>query len=496
MAGENIRTVKIKVGLFSLAGLALIGVITVFVNDRPFWWRGCELVHVNIEDATGLKTKSPIRSLGLQIGYLHSVELFQQQVRLGICITAPVEVLPDTRAYVKGEGFLGDKFVELKPVKYVGQSRDETLNDAAPSQTSTPAPAQTWAPSRPIHPLLWAMGWGVDAAWAAKTNVNVAEAKDSRKEIPVGEKSQDVQELVNEVNGLVGELSVLTNNLKTSLNPVDMQRTMQKLNRTLENAAKTLSPEGNLTTTAQRALAKLEDAIEQMRDMVTRINQGEGSVGMVINDPSYAEELRDALRNLNSLLSKVSGVRFQVDVGAEALPAYSDARGWFRLGIWPSADRYYLLGLSVDPRGKTNVLDVTTTAGTASTTTRSVTTEQGGILLTAMLGKVFWHRLDFSAGIYHGDATLGVAFNLGPQTNEELLRVEAQGFSGADGRGGHQFDGRANAIWFPSQSPYLKTIYIRGGVDSVRQVNGKFSYSVGAGISFNDRDIKMLFALR
>src|ERR1041385_3553285 len=111
---------RIRVGIFTLATLGLIGAITVFVNDKPFWWRPCQLVHINIEDATGLKMKSPIRSLGLQIGYLRTVAPSETYVPLGICITAPVEILPATRAYVRSEGFLGDKFVELKPVKYVG----------------------------------------------------------------------------------------------------------------------------------------------------------------------------------------------------------------------------------------------------------------------------------------------------------------------------------------------------------------------------------------
>src|SRR3954467_13556721 len=114
------NSTRFRVGIFTLLGLLLIGGATVFVNDQPYWWRPCQLVHISVEDATGLKSKSPVRSLGLEIGYLRSVELADSRVDLGICITAPVEVLPTTKAYIRGEGFLGDKFVELKPVRYLG----------------------------------------------------------------------------------------------------------------------------------------------------------------------------------------------------------------------------------------------------------------------------------------------------------------------------------------------------------------------------------------
>src|SRR3954466_14889318 len=117
---------RMKVGVFTVMGLLIIVGISILVNHRPYWWRPCQAVKINIEDATGLKTKSPIRSLGIEIGFLKTVELSETHVTLGICITAPVEVLPATRAYIRGEGFRGDKFVELKPVKYLGPTSRDT----------------------------------------------------------------------------------------------------------------------------------------------------------------------------------------------------------------------------------------------------------------------------------------------------------------------------------------------------------------------------------
>lgn len=88
------RATRFRVGVFVILGVALLGAITIFVNNTPFWWRSCERVLINVSDATGLKPKSEVRSLGLQIGYLESVELFEMHVKLSICITAPVKVLP------------------------------------------------------------------------------------------------------------------------------------------------------------------------------------------------------------------------------------------------------------------------------------------------------------------------------------------------------------------------------------------------------------------
>lgn len=479
---ESSVSTQLKVGLFTVLGLLLVGAVSVFVNDRPYWWRPCQLVHINVEDATGLKTKSPIKSLGLQIGYLRSVRLSETHVRLGICVTAPVEVLPSTRAYIKGEGFLGDKFVELKPVKYVGDAvEDGDAIEAAPE----PAPPRASGKGASLF-----LDWLMPSAYAAPP----ATAPRPSRDIPVGEKTQDVQRLVEQVDGLVSEMTDLTSNLKEAINPQELRKTMLQLNKTLENASRTLSPEGGLNTTAQRTLAKLEDAIEQLRDQMTRVNRGEGSVGMLLNDPTYADEIREAIRNVNRLLSKVAGVQFIVTLGAETIRVYDGTRGFFQMQIYPDPTRYYLIGLTFDPRGGLTVIDTTTESGGTSTRVRTTQVEQNRMLVTAMLGKIFWRRLDLSAGALHGDGVGSVGLRLGLNGLEEMFSVRADLYS----RGQiNPIDTRATVMLRPTiGSPYLSSLYFKGGLEGLRKVNGKVPYLFGAGITFSDQDIKLLFTLR
>ena len=301
---------RFKVGIFTLVGLFSVGALTVYVNDRPYWYRPCQLVHISVEDATGLKSKSAVRSLGLEIGYLQNVELAETHVRLGICITAPVEVLAATRAYIRGEGFLGDKFVELKPVKYLGgtQEPDKEPGDSkGDSKTSSRFKKikELWIPeaaaAEPQSVAVTPAASPVPAVTPAKTpTVSPQRSRTKRpgeREIPVGAGAGDMQAIVGRVDQLVGEMTHLTTNLKQAIRPEELRETMKQLNRALENASKTIAPEGSLNQTAQRSLAKLEDAIEQLRLIMTRINKGEGSVGMLLNDPVYAVEMREAIKN-------------------------------------------------------------------------------------------------------------------------------------------------------------------------------------------------------
>jgi len=541
------KTTQFKVGLFTLLGLFLIGGISIYVNHRPFWWRPCQLVKINVEDATGLKTKSPIRSLGLEIGFLRSVELTETHVTLGICITAPVEILPATRAYIRGEGFLGDKFVELKPVRYVGSAIEGTTAESggddsglqtpqnpphsefsiqsffgittasaadsvpvgSPPATTAPsnkgsAPGTAAAPAPAAPGTAAASGAAIAGstddtvnAGAVAPGTNGAPAANTRssrggREIPVGENSQDIQQLVNRVDSLVNEMTGLTQNLRQGLNPEEMRQTMRQLNKTLENASRTLSPEGGLNQTAQRTLAKLEDAIEQLRDMMTRVNRGEGSVGMLLNDPSYAQQIREALDNLNRLLNKAGHLRLVVDVGAQELVAYGGGRGFFQLGVWPSSDRYYLLGIAVDPRGKLTITQTTTIAGNQTTQTETQQNEINAFLLTGMLGKTFFYgRLDLSAGVLYGDGTASAMVNLGPPGWIDEFALRDDLYSLSNNRG---VADRVTATIHPIS--YFKDLYVNVGIEDFRKVNDKLNYLYGVGLRFDDEDIKFLLSLK
>jgi len=472
-ANEASRTTKLKTGIFTVAGLLFLGGLTVYINNRPFWWRTCEPVQVTVEDATGLKMKSPVKSLGLDIGYISDIGLVKAGVSLRVCVTAPVSVTAETKAYVRSEGFLGDRFLELKPVQYIGTH----FIEGGEEQNSSPSPVKDEKHSLRLKRVFFDL-FGVSDAGAT-------EARADTKSIPVGEKSTDMQ-------ALMGEMKALTTSLKESINPDEIRSTIRQLNKTLEDASKTLSPQGGLTQTAQRSLIKLEDAIEQMRDQMTRINQGQGSVGMVLNDPAYAEELKKALKAMNKLLGRASEMRLVMNLGIQQLNAFHAARATVQLAIYPKPDRYYRIGLDMDPRG-TYSQNITTTeiAGT-SNTVRSTVQQQGGFNFTVQFGKILKERFDVSVGLLRGDGAASFGVDLGPDSDLTQFQIRSDLYfrpKTINGTWTAQVDARMYLIYQP-----VSIFYLTGGVEGFRKVEGQFSGFYGAGMRFEDEDIKLLLS--
>jgi phospholipid/cholesterol/gamma-HCH transport system substrate-binding protein len=474
---------KLRTGIFSACALLFMATLTVYVNNRPFWWRACAPVQITVDDATGLKVKSPVRSLGLEIGYISDIGLVPNGVKIHICVTAPVEVVGTTKAYVRAEGFLGDRFLELKPVKYTGNHIMTSSDDKAPG-TPAEIPGVMESPhddhSSNVFRALQSI-FGMSSA-EAQENTN----KNQARTVPVGGDPADMQQVMSEMKDL-------TKSLKESINPEEIRGTIRQLNKTLEDASRALSPQGGLTATAQRSLIKLEDAIEQLRDQITRINQGQGSVGMLLNDPIYAEELKKALINMNHLLNRASEMRLEVSLALQQLSAYQGVRASFDVIIWPRPDRFYRLGISSDPRGRISQRTTTTTYnGTTDGPVTTTTTDQGGYQITAMVGKHLNRRLDISVGLLYGDGAAALNLNLGPHDNEEQIQLRSELYFRSRAEGSAWVsspDGRIYGIYQP-----YSIFYVSAGIEGFRTVSGSLSAFYGGGIRFDDEDIRLLLS--
>ncbi len=493
---EASTKIKLKVGVFVALGILFAGYMTVYVNDRPFWWRTCQSASITVDDATGLKKKSPVKSLGLEIGYIQNVDLAADGVRIQLCITAPVSIMPDTRYYVRAEGFLGDKFLELKPMKVEGNLEPANhLQKAEPPPNEMPTIVPTVTPVGGKSSAVWTTPPLRIAAMYLSRLSSVAEAQNiqgSSTEIPGGAKGADIQQVVNQMNSLMTEVKGVTTNLREALDPNEIKSAVKQLNKTLENASNALSPEGGLTNTARRALLKLEDAIEQARDQLTRVNQGKGSVGMVLNDPEYAEEAKKALKGINKILGRAADLRFVVSLAFDQLTAYDGSRGSFGLKIWPRPDRFYQIGIGTDPRGNIFQTTTTTEVGGVSTTVNSTRIERGGFALTAMVGTKLGKSLEVALGILNSDGVARAQFNLGWDEYRESLQLFTDLYF-------RPFT--ANGTWTVTPNARvgltvqpISIFTLSGGLEGVKTVGGKASYFFGAGIRFDDEDIKLLTA--
>ncbi|MDR3607139.1 MAG: hypothetical protein P4M08_07150 [Oligoflexia bacterium] len=311
----------------------------------------------------------------------------------------------------------------------------------------------------------------------------------SSREVPVSSEAKEAQDVMNRVNSLTNQLTGLGTQLKSGLPPDQLHETVQKINQALTNASKMLSPRSGINETEQRVAAKLADAMEQLKDASARIEQGQGSIGMMLKDPELGQELKEVATKFQKLMSHKHELRFVIDIGAEEVVGYSEgtSRAYFNLGIWPTEDYYYLFGFADDPRGKVTIVHTTVIGPSGNaTSTDTYKVDETGFVFTGMVGKQFFRkRLDLSAGFLYGDLDMSAAGNLGPRDLEDRLKLRVDFYSHSIGE---PLNERITLILRP-----WPVVYGVGGVDGVRRVGGTVPWLYGVGITFDDADIRYLF---
>lgn len=139
MLGRNI-----KVGIFVLIGLAVMGVLVFLIGDERHMFERQARLHAIFHDVAGLKVGSPVRMGGVDVGHVETITFGETRTDRNIHVhfTMVASLLPRVRAdsvvTIVGKGLLGDKALDItmgsenaQPVADGGTVRGQESDDMA-----------------------------------------------------------------------------------------------------------------------------------------------------------------------------------------------------------------------------------------------------------------------------------------------------------------------------------------------------------------------------
>jgi phospholipid/cholesterol/gamma-HCH transport system substrate-binding protein len=254
-----------------------------------------------------------------------------------------------------------------------------------------------------------------------------------------------------------------------------------------------LRPDGKMMKNVQASMESMKNTMAAAEAVMNKIKEGEGSVGKFINDPSLYDDIRAAIQSVNLLLGKAGLLRTYVDIGAWKIPMYDGSRGYFKVQIAPNPTRYYLIGISNDPRGRNARTTTTTTTngGTPTVVVEDKNTEKG-LAITAMFGKYFG-PLDLSVGLLEDNGAIGAGYWFDPARR---YGIHVDVYSLGTGKP------ITERVW--AKATLYSSFYVQAGIDQWGKytglVGGKtktdWTYFAGAGFYFDDDDLKYLLAFK
>ena len=475
------------VGLFVLAGFFIFiwGTMQITnIGDDG----GYELYAV-FNNAAGLDVNAPVRMVGVNVGRVKGIDITQRKARVVLYIDEGRRIDREAVVSIRSQGILGDKFVGISP----GSSGDYYEKEEIITHTRA---------GTDLDSLM-------DSLQTAGTDLS-AILSSLRKVIGTEEGEQSMTDILRNTRSLTANLDRLTSKLGTmtaenrediraviaNIRQVseDLRDDLPRLTEKFEGAADQVSSvlsenrEGVKETVEQirRDAELLEETLESVRIIAKRIEDGEGTVGKLINEDETYTSLNETLGSLNKAMKKGEQLQVLVDIHGNYLSELKGTKGYLVLDIKPTPDKFYRLEIIDDPEGARTWTDTTTavTSPPGSPPVITVTEEtqyESKLKFSLELGRRFYDTV-FRLGYIESSFGFGVD----RFWSDDDLRLSLDVWD---------MDRDVNPqVRLASSFSFLEFFHVDFGAEDLVNDDRDPSLFIGLGLSFVDDDLKYLLA--
>lgn len=461
---------EFRVGVFSLLGMAASAFAVFVISPDLFDSQERYEFFTILKDASGILPKTHVKTNGVNVGRVKSVSLEKNATRVLMEINSGVEVPVGSKIEIRTVGFLGDKFIEIvrtddmskgliKPSEEIPRATDTTdLNEVIDIVGSIAKDIK-----KVTENLAKVLGDKKGQTSIQNIVDNIEDLTREAKEI-LQENRDDVRSLVANIESFSG-----------SLNEVLDEENKGKLDRILANFDVTMED--------------VKGASKNINLISEKIERGDGTIGRLINEDETLDELEGAIKDIRKALSPVNRLQVEVDYHGE-LRRDNSSQNYFNLNFHTRPGSYYVLGF-------TDVSELSRDTATETLpdgTVRERIKEKQAIRFNAQIARR-WHWAAIRFGLFESSGGLGGDF----YAFEDRIRftLEAFDFAGED----TEFRTFAHVKAYVSALFYNHIYAIVGIDDPTRKdlltdkVDKELNYFFGAGVSFNDDDLRALFGL-
>ncbi len=277
------KYLELWLGLLVIVASVVTLIGYFWLTGQPLGERGYH-VYMVLPNGHGLARGDLVYVSGVEAGVVRSVELEElERVAVRIWIRRALTLPSDTRAVIKSVGLFGGQFVTLEPGNAETVLTDGDTIEAAPAGSLTDVIGNLGANAETL---------------IARLNRLISDPA-----------INDVHGMLSELRTAIGQVEQITRDNSGDLRRLSasLARTAEKLESTLEGVDIDATVE-NLELTA----AKMAEAAESLRSsaasfesVVEKIDRGQGTLGLMINDSSLYIELVKTTQSVGSLTTDI-----------------------------------------------------------------------------------------------------------------------------------------------------------------------------------------------
>ena len=273
-----------KVGIFVIIGLIIFGYMSMKVGNLTLTSEKGYDVEVLFDSATGLAKDVTVEIAGVEVGRVKDISLQEGKALVVLKMNPGLVIRKYDTAIIRTRGILGDKYVEIMPGSM-------TAPPISPGERIT-----LTAPITDMDVLMNTLGEVAEDIKALTNSLsNVLGTK--KGEASLSAIVENVEEVVTSLNQTVQsnkeEIDNIVNNLIT------FTGTLKEIG---ENNKEDIA---TIIRSAKNVTGSMEPIIANLTEITEKINQGQGTIGRLVNDDEAVENLNQTLASLREITDRI-----------------------------------------------------------------------------------------------------------------------------------------------------------------------------------------------
>lgn len=482
-----------KVGIFVILGFFMVALTTTVFGNLDLNSKEGKTVYFRLNDATGIREGTPIMYKGIKVGEVQDVTMKNNEIISKVIVYHEFEIPDNVRFNVKQSGFVGQRYVEFEadptiqsksPLQnnYEYDGRQNSANMDAVMAKLNDVAAEMTTLLKSFNEVITTD----ESKNALQDSIsNLKDITESVKNI-VATNDKNIQEVIDNAKNMTDMIErIITKNenqLNSSIsNIAEISETLKAFTASVDKLV--ANNQGNIDDSLKNLKEitdKVNTTMDEIETITKDINEGKGTLGLLINDEETKKDVKNVVSKMSSFLGdsnsadNENGMALYTTIGADFLfdaKSVYTGRGYVQAQFYSDPKNFYLIGLSNIPPIAPNSPEYDIYGSKI---------KYSELAISLQYSHIFANVFGVRFGVF--DNTLGLAADIYPLKNNNLaISLEAYDFNTYQ----NSLDVYTKAYirWH-----FYKGIFIQAGVeDIIGNVNRM--YMVGAGYRFKPTEI-------
>jgi len=481
-----------KVGLFFIIAIVIICFLIIKTGQFDFFGgKKTYQISAVLTTASGLDTHTDVRMAGVKIGTVKDIKLKDGKALVILDIYKDVELPAGSIVKVTSKGILGDKYIEIIP----GQGGGKVAENST-------LPTEKTVTVDDIMTVVYNVATDLKKITESLSNT-IGTKKGEQQIADIIENIQKITEDLREITSRNKDnFTASIDNIKSFTG--DLRQEIPKLSQKLDNLLTNLDSvvkenKGDFRETivnAKESTKKLSKTLDYVESIAKKIDDGKGTIGMLVNDDTTGKNLNDTLISFKNAMDsaadylnafKNTGV--YLGFKSEYMFDISDSKSYFTVDIVPNTKRYYQIQIVDSPYGKVSENSfhhiITNPDGTIRDEyTETIISNRDALKFSATIGQQFGDFL-VKVGMIESKGGFGLSYLPKGFDGKLSFTIDAWDFSRENDLSPH--------VKVFARYRFYKDFFFTAGADDVFESDYS-QYFLGVGIRFRDDYFKTLLS--